>query len=81
MLKKKSSAKSAGRTRAVSEGRGIRTLVSVALLGLLLQGCMVLRVRQPRVLDDAKATARIARGEFVVRPLLGVESRLKALPQ
>ena len=47
MLKKKSSAKSAGRTNAGSNGRGFRALVSVALLGLLLQGCMSLRVRQP----------------------------------
>jgi hypothetical protein len=57
MFGKKSSAKSAGRTRAGSGGRGFRVLVSVALLGLLLQGCMVLRVRQPlpeHLLDQAQ---------------------------
>jgi len=57
MFGKKSSAKSAGRTRAGSGGRGFRVLVSVALLGLLLQGCMVLRVRHPlpeHLLDQAQ---------------------------
>ena len=65
MLGKKSSAKSAGRTRAGSGGRGFRVLVSVALLGLLLQGCMVLRVRHPlpeHLLDQVQIANQSASG-------------------
>jgi len=47
MPREESLANSAGRTRAGAAGRGFLVLVSLVVGGLLLQGCMALKVRQP----------------------------------
>ena len=59
VLRDESAANSAGRTQAGLDGKGLLAHISLALCGLLLQGCMSLQVRQPlpeHLLDQAQIT-------------------------
>jgi len=47
MLREESAVNLPVRIRAGSGGRGFIALVSLALCGLFLQGCVALQVRQP----------------------------------